>query len=331
MILEQAYKVHKQINDKSVPFEQIVPKIKQLEGLTRDNLSLYLEIMEELTGVLQNRVDDEKATAVGKEIIANAAFFPLNESFNIAERNESFYRQLRMLLTFQYRLHKTDVLIDCDPTLRQKNADRTLKLYHVIVAQIEDDYDPDSSENAFITGQNFVPPPSYHGGILSGMDYSNVEDKATREAYKKYKEEEAAKLNKRTVQMKAREVRDHSTKFVQRYLVDAYSLFPYHTDELEQMLKEKKVDSKVSQEILDAVRKAEKEYPDDGFRIWLSQDKLFKTEAKLISADNKEVVIEKRDAKQVTIEIAELRQEDQDYIKRQLAPKQEKTNGNSTP
>jgi hypothetical protein len=104
---------------------------------------------------------------------------------------------------------------------------------------------------------------------------------------------------------------------------------------LETILKENKVDSTMVKEILDAVRKAEKEHPDDGFRIWRSSDKLFKAEAKFISAEDiivngkptndQKITLEKRDGKQTTIEFLALRQLDKDYIERQLAKKIDKS------
>ncbi|MDR0610771.1 MAG: hypothetical protein LBG58_11720 [Planctomycetaceae bacterium] len=318
-VMEQTYQIMGKIGNASIPFEQISPQIKRLENLTKENIPLYLEIMEKVTGKLQNRIDDEKAVVAGKEIIDRAAFVTLEKSAesNATEQYEAWFHQLRMLLTFQYRPHQTEVLVDCDPMLRKKYAGRLLDIYQLFTTKIEDAYDPYSSDN-LLPIDGFVPPASYRFPSGSGQDMSNVEDKATREAYKKYKEDETARLNKRDVQMKAREVRDHYAKPIQEYLVDAYSLFPYRTEELEQMLTEQKIAHGMTKAILDAVRKAEKANPDQGFRIWLSKDKLFKTEAKFISTNKDDVTIENKDGRRSTIELSALRKEDQDYVKRQL-------------
>jgi hypothetical protein len=131
-------------------------------------------------------------------------------------------------------------------------------------------------------------------------------------------------------QKNLRTVRRMNLDFVKRFLTDAYSLPPYRASELEMMLKDNKVDEAMSKEILEAVRKAEKERPYDGFRIWRSNDKLFKAEAKFISAEeiivngkqvDQKITLEKRDGKQTTIEFSALRQLDKDYIDRQIAEK----------
>jgi hypothetical protein len=314
-ILKQHSLISDLINDDLVPVEQVLFEIKKLENLTKNNILWYLEFMKTIIGQLQNRVNDEIAMMKAKEIIANAVFLPLeNENFSSAERNNALFNQLCIALTFRFRPHKTEILIDCDPNLRQKNVDKLLDIYQQLVTQIKDNYDPYVWEEPF----SFVPPASYRGPYDSGQDLINVEDEATREAYKKYKKEKEEKQNKRLAQRTANEVRKFYSKDVVQYLTDAYSLFPYHMEELEKMLLDKKVDSEMSQSVLDAVRKNEKENPDKGFRIWLSKDKLFKTEAKMISANNDNVTIKDKKGRQSTIELSALRQEDQDYVKRQL-------------
>jgi hypothetical protein len=323
-IYDQIPQIIKQIDDQSIPFEKILPKIKQLENLSNENLYWYLETMRRVIVSLQKRDKDEKASVTRKEIIAKAAFLALDESTesNTARQCEVLYCQLSMLL-YRYRFCRTELFIDCDPGLRYQYVSRLIDLFQLILSQIDETYDPHSREHIFISGQNFVPPPSYQGRIIPGKDYSKAEDEATREAYKKYMKEEHARMDKRTAQMKAREVRNHDKKPVQKYLIDAYSLFPYRTAELEQILTEKKVDPEMSQTILDAVRKVEKENPDKGFRIWLSNDKLLKVTAKFISFNNDEVTLEKQDGTRMTIELSAFRKEDQDFVKQQLDQEKE--------
>jgi hypothetical protein len=66
-------------------------------------------------------------------------------------------------------------------------------------------------------------------------------------------------------------------------------------------------------------------------RDWESTDGLFKTNAKFVSLDKKEVTLEKANGKQTTIELSALRKEDQVYVKEQLAPKPEKSKTDSSP
>jgi hypothetical protein len=319
-ILKQNSLVSDLINDDSVPIEQILPEIKKLENLTKDNILWYLEFMKTIVGQLQNRVDDEIAMAKAKEIIAKAVFMSLeNENFSSAEKNNALFNQLCIALTLRFRPHKTEILIDSDPKLRQKNVDRLLDLYQLLVTQIEDDYDPYISEEPF----SFVPPTSYRGHYDSGQDMSNAEDEETRKAYKKYKEEKEERQNKRLAQRTVFFVRKQQSKDVVQYLIDAYSFFPYRMSELEHILTEKRVDSKMAKEILEAVRKVEKEYPDKGFRIWLSNDKMLKVTAKFISFNNDEITLEKEDGTQMTIELSAFRKEDQDFVKRNIEQEQE--------
>jgi hypothetical protein len=58
--------------------------------------------------------------------------------------------------------------------------------------------------------------------------------------------------------------------------------------------------------------------PYKGFRNWESTDKLFKATARFISLEKDEVNLEKANGKKTTIELAVLRKEDQDYVKKQL-------------
>ncbi|MDR2171267.1 MAG: hypothetical protein LBP59_14075 [Planctomycetaceae bacterium] len=50
----------------------------------------------------------------------------------------------------------------------------------------------------------------------------------------------------------------------------------------------------------------------------MSKDKLFRADAKFIKVNNDEVILEKRDGKQTSIEIPVLRHDDQNYIKRKI-------------
>jgi hypothetical protein len=336
-------RIRDMIGDSNILPEKIFPLIRQLEEITQESPRLYIERLGSVISAYPNNDQGMIFVKNTSHIFDKVVFYHLTINdfgiFDVSCLIECQEIQLKTLLLWQFRHERTDiphehnpwrfvpaeVLNDCDPVLRKKYVERLLDIYQNIVLQIDKKYDVESKENKIILN-GFVPPDSYKGVYVSGMDMSDVEDKATREAYQKYNEEQQQKIDKINIQLKSRDIRQRFEKDVQTYLIERYSFLPYRTSELEKILIDKKVDAQMTHFVLEAIRKVEREYPDDGFRFWLSKDKMFKTEAKFISANNKEVVIEKRDAKQMTIEITELRQEDQDYVKRQLAPKQEKSN-----
>jgi hypothetical protein len=114
---------------------------------------------------------------------------------------------------------------------------------------------------------------------------------------------------------------------IQDGLINLYNQKPYNSEELFNFLKHCTVDEKFVREILDALPQVET--PASSIRQWQSTDGLFKTTAKFISADNKEVVLERVNGKRTTIEFSVLRKEDQDYVKEQLNP-ETKTPKNET-
>ena len=271
MMLEHFYSLTRSINDKTVPFEQVEIKIKVHENITKDNLLWYLESMDGITGQLQNRGDDEEATRVAREIIAKAAYLPLDKkTLNLEEQTKVLEYQLLTMMTFEYRLRKTDKIIERDPKLRQKNADRLLEIFQLIM-KVEKNYAPDADASMpDVGGQFFIPPKVIRSPLGTvplkgmGLDYSNDEDKETREAYKKYIAKEWAQSHKDGAHSIAWQVREYHTEDVVEYLVDAYSLLPYRTTELAQILKKRQFDPRISKTILETVRKTEKEFPDEG-------------------------------------------------------------------
>jgi hypothetical protein len=83
-------------------------------------------------------------------------------------------------------------------------------------------------------------------------------------------------------------------------------------------LKDNKVEADFAKEILDAVKKAEKNAPPpSNYRNWQSKDGLFKAKAKYVSSDAKNVTLEKENGKQTTIELSVLRDIDQRFVKEQ--------------
>ena len=251
------------LNNETVPFEIILPEIRKVEDITKNHPILYLESMEWITGQLQNRSEEKNVVLAAKEIVARAPFLPLEkEKYNLAEYTNGLSYQFQMLLQPYFFPSRTSEIIGFDPELRRKNANRLLELYQLILSQIEEDYDPLAPGN-IPQFKGFIPPDSHRGHVISGMDYSNVDDEATREAYKKYMEELWVKYHKGEAYNVVKDVRKHGSQGVAHYLIDAYSLLPYRTSELEQLLTDRKFDSELSKMILDKVRRAEQGLPEE--------------------------------------------------------------------
>ena len=97
-------------------------------------------------------------------------------------------------------------------------------------------------------------------------------------------------------------------------LVELYSLEPRADEELLALIKDIKYPEKEKVALL-----MELGIPYDNYRIWESQDGLFKANAKYVSFDEKEgVTLEKADGKQTTIELDVLRTEDQEYVRQRV-------------
>jgi hypothetical protein len=105
------------------------------------------------------------------------------------------------------------------------------------------------------------------------------------------------------------------TDDIQEGLIDLYNQKPYNSEEIFNLLKYCTANEKFVREILEVLPQVET--PTSLIRQWQSTDGLFKTTAKFISADNKEVVLERVNGKRTTIEFSSLRKEDQDYVKEQ--------------
>ncbi|MDR1382810.1 MAG: hypothetical protein LBJ67_03030 [Planctomycetaceae bacterium] len=352
---EMNLKVHEMIYDNEVSPEKTMLSIRQFEEMTQESPALYIERMGDILGAFPNNDKGTVLVENSKDIFDKIIFYPLKISdirisgLKVKYLMDTQIKQIQTLLLLRFRTERTDiphehnpwrfkpakadVLNDCNSVLRKKYAERLLELYQGIVLQIDENYDPNSNE-MIILDRRFVPPDSYKEHYIPGMDMSNVEDQATREAYKKYREEQQEqrrKHDKMLIQRDARDIRKRFEKDVQEYLIERYSFLPYRKSKLETMLKEKKVDSKLVDTILDAVGKVEKEYPDDGFRLWQSRDKIFQTDAKFIALKNDVVTLAKRNSKQTTIELSVLRPEDQDYVKSHLALKQKKSEDKPAP
>jgi hypothetical protein len=196
---------------------------------------------------------------------------------------------------------------------RKKRVSKILELWQNISADsIKVDWNPQDPKNILR-----LPPAIFKEDFNLGQSPDTIKDPIVKREYTEYLEKRAARLNKASEQKWAKEIVHEDKDIVKNYIIDSYSLRPFATAELEQLLKTYKFDSALSKEILEAVRKAEQEAPPpiSEFRNWETTDGLFKTKAKFISSDGKTVTIEKENGKKVTLNVEDLRWSDKNVIK----------------
>jgi len=152
-----------------------------------------------------------------------------------------------------------------------------------------------------------------------------IENKEVREKYQKEVNVAITKLKQANLHSAAKQVLSEKRNgtVVKDFLVAIYSLSPFATAELETLLTEHKVDETLAKEILDAVKKAEKDAPPPSdFRNWESFDALFKVTARFVALEGDHVLLERADGKQTNIEFSVLRMVDQKYVHHRLASKE---------
>jgi hypothetical protein len=156
---------------------------------------------------------------------------------------------------------------------------------------------------------------------LSPERFKNQE---TQKKYVKQVKEAKSKIKQANIQREAKKVRFEKKdgQVIKDFLIAVYSLQPFATSELEQLLKDQKVDEVFAKEVLDAVRKTEKEVPPmTEFRDWETSDKLFKAKAKFVSSNGKTVTLEKENGKQMTLNLEDLRWSDKNIVNEKLKEK----------
>ncbi|MDR2346836.1 MAG: hypothetical protein LBE18_12305 [Planctomycetaceae bacterium] len=197
-------------------------------------------------------------------------------------------------------------------TNRKIRVSKIIEIWQNVSNNIEHDWDRNDPKNIL---HPYSPPLSFTEGFKSGQSPDSIKDPIVKKEYTEYLEKRAALSKKAWDQKQAKEVVRKSKNGIKKYIIDSYSLRPFAAPELEQILKDNKVEEAFAKEILDAVKKAEKEAPPPSeFRNWQSKDGLFKAKAKFVSSDNKNVTLEKEDGKQTTIEISVLRTVDQRFV-----------------
>jgi hypothetical protein len=155
-----------------------------------------------------------------------------------------------------------------------------------------------------------------------------IDNKEIREKYQKEVEAAQTIVKRANLHIVAKSVLEKKKdgKVVKDFLVEMYSLRPFAAAELESLLTKYKVDEAFAKEILDAVKETEKNAPPPtDFRTWQSKDGLFKTKAKYVASDERNVTLEKEDGKQTTMPLDAMRWSDNNFVRYQLALAEAKT------
>jgi hypothetical protein len=157
------------------------------------------------------------------------------------------------------------------------------------------------------------------GQYLAGVDPSTIKEDDIQKDYEKKLERNERLSVERFLQVKIRDEMKWALSESSSYLKKEY-ISATDATELFKLLE--KYDYPIHESV---ILLSSFNIPYKGFRQWQTNDGLLKLTAKLISADKKEIKIEKEDGKQFTIELSALRKEDQDYVKRQREPDETKT------
>jgi Fe-S cluster biosynthesis and repair protein YggX len=153
-------------------------------------------------------------------------------------------------------------------------------------------------------------------GYMPGISPEAIENPVDRKEYEKILWDNDVLANERRIQTYLMDIKTIIPELLNKYLIASYSRTPRADNELVELLEKYKYPAAEKAKIFKALN-----IPYKGFREWRTNDGLLTLTAKLISADKNEVKLEKEDGKKFTIEIAYLRKEDQDYVKKQREPK----------
>jgi hypothetical protein len=156
---------------------------------------------------------------------------------------------------------------------------------------------------------NMSPKGNYRAGIAP----KNIKEPEIRKDYEERLAKNAEYAREFRLQHRLHYLMPKSLEESREFIIKVYSQIPRDDGELVELLEKYEYPEAEKAKIFKALN-----IPYKGFRVWQTNDGLFKPTAKLISADKKEVKLESEDGKQITIEISALRKEDLDYVKRQL-------------
>jgi hypothetical protein len=193
-------------------------------------------------------------------------------------------------------------------SLRKKGCVNFIRFHNTLLRLIDSDF----NQNEIATPSVSLPDLKMPSGVAPDA----IDSPELRKKYEIADIKNRSISWNRRIQTTLRRLYDTSTTRTYNYITFAYLQSPRADDELVELLNKYEYPEAEKAKIFRALN-----IPYKGFREWRTNDGLLTLMAKLISADKKEVKLEKEDGKKFTIEIAYLRKEDQDYIKRQLEPK----------
>jgi hypothetical protein len=162
------------------------------------------------------------------------------------------------------------------------------------------------------------------GPYFAGIEPSAIKEDEIRKDYEKKQEINKHLSAERFFQRKIRNEMKWALSESLSFLKNEYLLTAEATELLELL---EKYDYPIRESV---ILLSSFNIPYKSFRQWQTNDGLLTLTAKLISADKKEVKIEKEDGTQMTIELSAFRKEDQDFVKRQLEPAKESVKDSKT-
>ncbi len=130
--LTQTDQIRRLILDESIPFEQILPRVKKIESLLNAETQLSIEVMQSLVDTLSIRCtifDDDNAVTLSEELISRYAFLESGENLSIFQKSEILRYQLCMILEQHCLFYeKNESRNDCVPAKRKKSSERLVEL-----------------------------------------------------------------------------------------------------------------------------------------------------------------------------------------------------------
>ena len=198
--------------------------------------------------------------------------------------------------------------------LRKDKTELLLFLMKTMSAILDKDFDPQVP-----VAMNIIPVPDVSDDsgqiFVPGMCPDDIKNSKTRDAYRKACWENTKNILNKQIHADIKRLIPKTGQVFQEHVLEAYRDVPDADQELMDLLEKYAYPEVERIKLL-----ANLNIPYKGFRCWQSTDGLFQTTAKFVTLDKGEVILEKTDGKQTTIDLSALRKEDQDYVKTQSQP-----------
>lgn len=259
--------------------------------------------------ILEKDVFGEKMTEIAETQKMQQQFFSefqLKQSVNELDKWVSSIENLRNLhlelVSYFSDTKNSKLLID----VRQPVASSWLSFYKSMADVVDENFDFNN-----MPFSNIAP----NGGPYpAGIAPENIQEPEIRKDYEERLAKNAKYALEYRLQRKLKKITSLSSVEINAFIIKSYHQAPRADIELVQLLEQYKYPEEENVKVFKSL-----DIPYKGFREWKTNDGLFTLVAKVVSANKKEVVLEKSDGKQITIELSALRQADQDYVKERLA------------